>query len=155
MPVSSYLAFPPLPVHKHRRYISVALSLGSPPAAVSRYPCPMEPGLSSGAAFRHCIRSCLSHSSKIILHFSHPVNICSPAASRRTRVRAGEPPVPVRVFALLRYALIIQTKHTLTAAASRCTQFATAFANAHSDYPNQPYADRGSEPLHPIRDRVR
>ena len=35
-----------------RRYISVALSLGSPPAAVSRYSCPMEPGLSSGEAFR-------------------------------------------------------------------------------------------------------
>jgi len=34
--VSSYLAFPPLPFS--RRYISVALSLGLPPAAVSRYP---------------------------------------------------------------------------------------------------------------------
>ena len=30
-----------------RRYISVALFLGSPPAGVTRYPCPMEPGLSS------------------------------------------------------------------------------------------------------------
>ena len=35
-----------------RRYISVALSLGSPPAAVSRYSCPVELGLSSDAAFR-------------------------------------------------------------------------------------------------------
>ncbi len=34
--VSSYLAFPSLP--QKRRFISVALSLGSPPAAVSRYP---------------------------------------------------------------------------------------------------------------------
>ena len=68
--------------------------------------------------------------------------ILSTSVHRRTRVRAGEPPVPVRVFVSLHYALIIQTKHTLTAAASRCTQFATAFANAHSDYPNQPYADR-------------
>lgn len=34
-----------------RRYISVALSLGSPPAAVSRYPCPMKLGLSSDAGF--------------------------------------------------------------------------------------------------------
>ena len=34
------------------RYISVALSLGSPPAAVSRYSCPVELGLSSGAGFR-------------------------------------------------------------------------------------------------------
>lgn len=33
--VSSYLAFPPLPLA--RRFFSVALSLGSPPAAVSRY----------------------------------------------------------------------------------------------------------------------
>ena len=30
-----------------RRYISVALFLGSPPADVIRYPCPVEPGLSS------------------------------------------------------------------------------------------------------------
>ena len=30
-----------------RRYISVALFLGSPPADVIRYPCPAEPGLSS------------------------------------------------------------------------------------------------------------
>ena len=35
MPVSSYLAFPPLP--NTRRYFSVALSLGSPPAVVNRY----------------------------------------------------------------------------------------------------------------------
>ncbi len=34
--VSSYLAFPPLP--ENRRFISVALSLRSPSAAVSRYP---------------------------------------------------------------------------------------------------------------------
>ena len=34
-----------------RRYISVALSLGSPPAAVSRYPCPLELGLSSDEGF--------------------------------------------------------------------------------------------------------
>ena len=44
--VSSYLAFPPLPT-KGRRYLSVALSLESPPQAVSLHPCPMEPGLSS------------------------------------------------------------------------------------------------------------
>ena len=29
------------------RYISVALVLGSPPAGVTRYPCPVKPGLSS------------------------------------------------------------------------------------------------------------
>ena len=35
--VSSYLAFPPLPA-KSRRYLSVALSLESPPQAVSLHP---------------------------------------------------------------------------------------------------------------------
>ena len=48
--VSSYLAFPPLP--PKGRYISVALFLKSPSAGVTRYPCPVEPGLSSRPAFR-------------------------------------------------------------------------------------------------------
>ena len=43
--VSSYLAFPSLPLA--RRFISVALFLRSPSADVIRYPCPMKPGLSS------------------------------------------------------------------------------------------------------------
>ena len=34
------------------RYISVALFLKSPPAGVTRYPCPVEPGLSSWTDFR-------------------------------------------------------------------------------------------------------
>ena len=34
------------------RYISVALVLKSPSAGVTRYPCPVEPGLSSRRAFR-------------------------------------------------------------------------------------------------------
>ena len=34
-----------------KRYISVALVLGSPPAGVTCYPCPMEPGLSSPGRF--------------------------------------------------------------------------------------------------------
>ena len=34
------------------RYLSVALVLGSPPAGVTRYPCPVEPGLSSSGSFR-------------------------------------------------------------------------------------------------------
>ena len=51
-PVSSYLAFPPLPrsfgqILLNGRYISVALFLRSPSAAVSRYPCPAMLGLSS------------------------------------------------------------------------------------------------------------
>ena len=41
--VSSYLAFPPLPAKYNRRYISVALSLRSPSAAVSRYPALRSP----------------------------------------------------------------------------------------------------------------
>ena len=36
-----------------RRYISVALVLGLPPAGVTRYPCPVEPGLSSPGPFRN------------------------------------------------------------------------------------------------------
>ena len=36
-----------------RRYISVALVRGSPLAGVTRYPCPMEPGLSSRTSFRN------------------------------------------------------------------------------------------------------
>ena len=34
------------------RYVSVALSLGSPPPGVTRHRIPMEPGLSSPAPFR-------------------------------------------------------------------------------------------------------
>ena len=44
--VVSYTAFPPLP-GKTWRYLSVALFLKSPSAGVTRYPCPVEPGLSS------------------------------------------------------------------------------------------------------------
>ena len=44
---------PCCPYESYRqRYISVALVLGSPPAGVTRYPCPVEPGLSSHPAFR-------------------------------------------------------------------------------------------------------
>ena len=42
----------------YQRYISVALVLKSPSAGVTRYPCPMEPGLSSQGAFRHTLRGC-------------------------------------------------------------------------------------------------
>ena len=38
--------------NSHGRYISVALFLKSPSAGVTRYPCPVEPGLSSWTAFR-------------------------------------------------------------------------------------------------------
>ena len=48
--VGSYPTFSPLLGDSKgipKRYISVALVLGSPPAGVTRYPCPVEPGLSS------------------------------------------------------------------------------------------------------------
>ena len=61
--VSSYLAFPPLP-RSARRYISVALFRKSPWAGVTRYPCPVEPGLSSYTAFRRCARDCPTRSQK-------------------------------------------------------------------------------------------
>src|SRR5699024_4668145 len=40
------------------RYISVALFLGSPPAGVTRYPCPVEPGLSSQTGLSPRPRGC-------------------------------------------------------------------------------------------------
>ena len=39
-------------IRRGRRYISVALFLRSLWAGVTRYPCPVEPGLSSSAGFR-------------------------------------------------------------------------------------------------------
>ena len=49
--VSSYLTvsllLSPAPKRRGGRPVSVALSLGSPPADVIRYPCPVKPGLSS------------------------------------------------------------------------------------------------------------
>jgi hypothetical protein len=62
--VSSYLTFPPLQSggNSKLRYISVALSLKSPSPGVTRHPCPVEPGLSSDTAFRHCIRDYLTYS---------------------------------------------------------------------------------------------
>ena len=48
----------PPPFHPYlaiaRRYLSVALFLGSPPAGVTRYSYPVEPGLSSEQTFRSC-----------------------------------------------------------------------------------------------------
>ena len=50
------------------RYISVALVLGSPPAGVTRYPCPVKPGLSSRPAFRHGPAAVRPGRSTILLH---------------------------------------------------------------------------------------
>jgi len=47
--VRSYRTFSPFPLKKGSLF-SVALSLGSPPAAVSRHPDLLEPGLSSPLA---------------------------------------------------------------------------------------------------------
>ena len=47
-----------VPVRPGQRYISVALFLGSPPAGVTRYPCPAEPGLSSQTGLSPRPRGC-------------------------------------------------------------------------------------------------
>ena len=41
------------PPYRGERYLSVALVLRSPSAGVTRYPCPVEPGLSSPGSFRN------------------------------------------------------------------------------------------------------
>jgi len=51
--VGSYPTLSPLPHKMRGGLLSVALSLGLPPPAVSRHRVSMEPGLSSPAAFRH------------------------------------------------------------------------------------------------------
>ena len=50
--VGCALTAPFHPYRQSRRYLSVALFLKSPSAGVTRYPCPVEPGLSSWAAFQ-------------------------------------------------------------------------------------------------------
>jgi len=59
--VRSYRTFPSLP-GQARRYLSVALFLKLPSAGVTRYPYPVEPGLSSWTAFRRCPRDCPARS---------------------------------------------------------------------------------------------
>ena len=72
--VGSYPAFPPLPA-KSRRYISVALSLESPPPAVSWHSVLWSPD------FPHVpcgTRDYLTYSFFIIPHFLHKVKIEKP-----------------------------------------------------------------------------
>ena len=64
--VSSYLAFPSLPLA--RRSISVALSLRSPSADVIRYPSPMKPGLSSRYYLSAPYRAAAPHTCPLIIH---------------------------------------------------------------------------------------
>ena len=68
--VSSYLAFPSLPLA--RRFISVALSLRSPSADVIRYPSPMKPGLSSRYYLSAPYRAAAPHTCSLIIHASPP-----------------------------------------------------------------------------------
>ena len=51
------------------RYLSVALVLRSPSAGVTRYPCPMKPGLSSPADFRPAAAAVQPSCVCILLHF--------------------------------------------------------------------------------------
>ena len=69
--VRSYRTFSPLPLElsSNGGFLSVALSLGSPPPAVNRHRVSMEPGLSSPREFPHCERQPSDHLAdyKIIL----------------------------------------------------------------------------------------
>ncbi len=56
-----------------RRHISVALVLRSPSAGVTRYPCPMEPGLSSCRAFRRLHAAVQRGCVPILLYWSQNV----------------------------------------------------------------------------------
>ncbi len=71
---------------KIRRYLSVALVLGSPPAGVTRYPCPMEPGLSSQGSFRRSRATVRPGRSNIVHNFACKVKLYSllPAKYPRT-----------------------------------------------------------------------
>ena len=62
---------------KIRRYISVALVRGSPLAGVTRYPCPMEPGLSSRTGFRLVPAVVRPAHASILIIFHYQVNIIS------------------------------------------------------------------------------
>ncbi len=67
-PVRSYRTFPQSP-YIARHLFSVALSLRSPSPAVSRHPCPVEPGLSSHniSIARDCLTYSFSHQLYIII----------------------------------------------------------------------------------------
>ena len=61
-PFHPYLTPYGAPKGDMRRYISVALFLKSPSAGVTRYPCPVVPGLSSHGRFSAQMRGCPSQS---------------------------------------------------------------------------------------------
>lgn len=67
-----------LTLQKAGRYLSVALVLRLPSAGVTRYPCPVEPGLSSSGAFRPpsaAVRpgrgSIVPHNGEIVKHLAN------------------------------------------------------------------------------------
>ncbi len=64
--VSSYLAFPPLPVKLAVYFCCTSLGVAS--TGCYPAPCPMKPGLSSPATFRFCSRDHLSESGLIVSH---------------------------------------------------------------------------------------
>ena len=65
--VVSYAAFPPLPAEPAEYFCCTGLGVTS----TGRYPasCPLKPGLSSSAAFRHCSRDHLSYLLSTIIYF--------------------------------------------------------------------------------------
>ena len=68
--VRSYRTFSPLlaGLAADQRYISVALVLRSPSAGVTRYPYPVEPGLSSPEGFRASAAAVRPGRGNIVLH---------------------------------------------------------------------------------------
>ena len=68
-PTKPRAGFAGAPIWGTRRTISVALFLGSPPAGVTCYPCPVEPGLSSRGGLSACTRGCPAYLQiLIVLH---------------------------------------------------------------------------------------
>ena len=59
-----------------RRFISVALSLESPPPDVIRHPCPVKPGLSSDRSSRRSARNHPAYSLKVYHNYSFQVKRC-------------------------------------------------------------------------------
>ena len=73
------------------RYLSVALFLKSPSAGVTRYPCPVEPGLSSRWAFRRSRAAARPGCRGILADFPRKVKSFSP--SRQKSKKATKKPL--------------------------------------------------------------
>ncbi len=68
-------------------YLSVALVLRSPSAGVTRYPCPVEPGLSSSAAFRHASAAVRPGRGNIVLQEGQNVKCLAKSFGKRYTIR--------------------------------------------------------------------